>query len=145
MKKKPTSKHLRSRNLCPKPNLVITFWASLWLISSKDLILIFYIWLSNTTTEVSMKKKSNLNDTLLLLLGIWPKLYDFSIMEHFALVYLTMLAPHSKTLRSRMRMAEFLLLLTNPWMPSSTIHSLIRNGISFMWNNWTHCQWKLTG
>ena len=34
---------------------------------------LFYIWVLNTTTKVIMRKKPNLNNTLLLLLGLWPK------------------------------------------------------------------------
>jgi hypothetical protein len=50
----------------PKPFLAITFWARIL----EDLILIFYIWVSITKKEGTMKK-SNLKNTLLLLLGIW--------------------------------------------------------------------------
>ena len=67
-KKNPTSKYLRWWNLSPKPNLVITFWAILLMIIFEELILIFYIWVPKT---------------LLLLLGVWPKNYGFSILEHF--------------------------------------------------------------
>ena len=37
-------------------NLAICFWASLLMISFEDLILIFYIWVFNTTIEVVMKE-----------------------------------------------------------------------------------------
>ena len=56
MKWNSSSKYLRPWNLCPKPDLVITFWASLLRTSSEDLILIFYIWVPNTTIEGAMKK-----------------------------------------------------------------------------------------
>lgn len=37
-----------------------------------------------TTMEVTMgKKKHNLNNILLLLLGLWPKNYSFGVLEHF--------------------------------------------------------------
>jgi hypothetical protein len=39
----------------------------------EDLILMSCIWVPNTTKEGTMKKKVNLNNTLLLLLGVWPK------------------------------------------------------------------------
>ena len=56
------------------------------MMSFEDLILIFYIWIPNTTIEGTMKKKSNSNNTLPLLLGVWPKHYGFSIHEHFSRV-----------------------------------------------------------
>ena len=65
-----------------KSNLTITFWVVFLMINFKDLILIFYIWVSNTTIE-GIVKKYNLNNTLLLLLGVWPKKNGFSILEHF--------------------------------------------------------------
>ena len=51
----PTSKYLRSWNLPSKPYLAVTFWAILLMISFEDLILIFYIWVPNTTIEGIMK------------------------------------------------------------------------------------------
>ena len=56
MKVNPTSKYLRSWNLCPKPNLAITFWAICLIINFEDLILIFYSWVPNTTIEGTVKK-----------------------------------------------------------------------------------------
>ena len=57
MKKKiPTSKYVRSWNLHPKPNLATTFWALLLIISFEDLVLVFYIWVPNTTIKGAMKK-----------------------------------------------------------------------------------------
>jgi hypothetical protein len=78
--KNPTSKYLRSWNLHLKPNLAITFWAAILMISFEDLMWIFYVWVPNTTIEGAMKKEKN---TLLLLLDVWPKIYGFSIPEHF--------------------------------------------------------------
>ena len=73
MKNNATSKYLTSWNQCPKSNLAITLWADLLMITFEDLVLIFYIWVPNTTIEGTMKKKSNSNNTMLLLLGNWPK------------------------------------------------------------------------
>ena len=52
-----------------KPNLVITFWTILLMISFESLILLFHLWVPNITI-----KKSNFNNTLLLLWGVWPKI-----------------------------------------------------------------------
>ena len=54
--KNPTSKYLMSWNLRPKPNLAITLWVVLFMISFEDIILISYIWVPNTTIEGTMKK-----------------------------------------------------------------------------------------
>ena len=54
--KNPNSKYLRSWNLPPKPDLAITFWAILLVICFEDFILIFYIFVPNTTIEGTMKK-----------------------------------------------------------------------------------------
>ena len=51
-----TSKYLRSWNLHPELELAITFWVILLMISFEDLILVFYIWVHNTTIELAMKK-----------------------------------------------------------------------------------------
>ena len=92
-KKNPTSKYLSSWNLRLKLDLAIIFWAILLMINFEDLMLIFYIWVPNTTIECAMKTKSNLNNSLLLLLGVWPKNYGFSVLEHFS-IYLAVLAHH---------------------------------------------------
>ena len=68
----------------------------------EDLILIFYIQVPNTTMEGTMKKKSNLHDTVLLLFGVWPKTnYGFSISEHIyflgVLDHACSHQPHSNT------------------------------------------------
>ena len=52
----PTLKYLNSWNLRPKPDLAIRFWASLLRIGIEDPILIYFIWVFNTTIEVAMKK-----------------------------------------------------------------------------------------
>jgi hypothetical protein len=39
----------------------------------KGLIWVFYIWVLKTTIEATMRKKFNLNNILLPLLGVWPK------------------------------------------------------------------------
>ena len=51
MRKNPTLKYLRSWNLHSKLYLAIIFWAILLMISFENLILIFYIWIPNTTME----------------------------------------------------------------------------------------------
>ena len=66
-------KILRSWNLHPKPDSIICFWASLSMMSFQDPNLIVYFWIFNTTTKVIMEKTPNLNNTWLLLLGLWPK------------------------------------------------------------------------
>ena len=71
-KNNPTSKNLRLWNLCLELDLAIICLAIVLMISFENHILVFYIWLLNTTIKGSMKK-TNLNNTLLLLLGIWPK------------------------------------------------------------------------
>ena len=43
-------------NLCPELELAFTFWAVLIMMSFEDLILIFYIWVPNTSIEGTMKK-----------------------------------------------------------------------------------------
>ena len=66
-------------------------------IKFEDLNLIFYMWVFNIIIKVIMERiKSNLNNTLLQLLGVWPKNYGFSIPEHF-FVYLTKRHLHSST------------------------------------------------
>ena len=54
-KKNARSKYLRSWNLRSKLHVVSCFYASLLIIGSKDLILIFYIWVPKLTIEVIMK------------------------------------------------------------------------------------------
>jgi hypothetical protein len=50
----------------------------------EDLILMSCIWVPNTTKEGTMKKKVNLNNTLLLLLAVWPnKLRFYNIRAFF--------------------------------------------------------------
>ena len=80
-----TSKYLRSWTLNSKPNSTICFCGSLFMTSFKDLTLIFYPLVFNTTIEVIMKKKNtNLNNTLLLLFGLFgPKklwLYNTGVL-----------------------------------------------------------------
>ena len=100
MKKKSNFKYLRSWNLHPKLQLAIAFWAVLLMITFEDLILIFYIWVPNTTIEGSTNIiviiiiiiiKNQLKHYFATLLGIWPKTFGFSIPKHFS-VYLTVLA-----------------------------------------------------
>ena len=81
-KNDPTTKYLRSWNLCLKLDSTIFFWASLLMISFEDLNLILYIWVFNTTIDVIMKKIQS-NKILLFFLGLWPKKHGFSILEHF--------------------------------------------------------------
>ena len=113
MEKNPTLKYLKSWNLHPKPDLAITFWVVLLIISFEDLILIFYIWVPNTTIKDFMRK-SNLNNTLLLYLGIWPKNYGFNIPEHYIYIYiyihLTVLAPLGEGESSILLIAIFVFL-----------------------------------
>jgi hypothetical protein len=96
-RKSPTSKYLRLWNLCSKLDLVITFWAILLIISFKDHILIFNIWLPNTTIEGAIRAISHINFTLLPHLGVWPKQLCFSVPEHLS-IYLTVLARTDKSL-----------------------------------------------
>ena len=53
--KKSNFKYLRAWNLCPKLELVITFWAVLLVISFEDFTLIFYIWVPDTTIKGGIK------------------------------------------------------------------------------------------
>ena len=97
-KQNPTFKYLRSWTAHLDPLWVITFWAIFLKISFKDLILILYIWVPNTTIEGTMNCFSNLSNTLLLLLGVWPKnlwfLYTRAFFPYWSM-YLTMLAPYN--------------------------------------------------
>ena len=52
----PNIKYERSWNLLPKPYLAIFLWALQLVISFENLILIFYIWVLNTTIKSIMKK-----------------------------------------------------------------------------------------
>ena len=45
---------IQGREIRPKAYLAITFWAILLMISFEDLILIFYIWVPNTTVKGTM-------------------------------------------------------------------------------------------
>ena len=58
MKIIPISNYLRSWNSCPKPNLVICFWALILMKFFKDPILIFYIGVLNTTLEGTLDSKN---------------------------------------------------------------------------------------
>ena len=58
MEKKIKFKIVKVMNLHPKLDLVMCFWALLLMISFEDLILVFYIWVLNTTIQVSMKNNS---------------------------------------------------------------------------------------
>ena len=55
MKKKSSSKYLRSWKLCAKLYLVRCFFTSLLMIDFEDFILILYIWVRNLKMEVIMK------------------------------------------------------------------------------------------
>ena len=91
-KENPTSNYFSSRNICPKLELAITFWAVFLMISCEDIILIFYIWILNTTMEGTMKI-SNLTDILLLLFGHLTKKCMFLVyIKAFFSIYLTMLS-----------------------------------------------------
>ena len=91
MKKIPTLKYIRSWNLCANPNLAITFWEILSMISFEDLILILFIWVPNVIIEGIMKKNPKLNNNLLVLLGVWPKkrgiLYIGAFLFYFIFWY----------------------------------------------------------
>ena len=88
-------KQLRSWNLCPKPDLTISFWALLSMTNFEDFILVFYIWVLHSTIEVNIKKKFNANNILLQLLGVWPKKKTMvSRYWRTFLVHFTMLAPY---------------------------------------------------
>ena len=91
----PTLKYWKSWYLHPKSDSTICFWASLLMISFEDVNLIFYTWVFNTTIKVALKKKSILNNTLLLLL-LDLRLEKFMILvyQNNILVHFTMLTPH---------------------------------------------------
>jgi hypothetical protein len=92
-KKFQLEKFSKSR-ITSKPDSTICFWASSLMISFEDLNLIFYIWVVNTTIEVIiLGGKSNLNNTLLLLLGLWRKNIMVLVCWSTILVHFTMLAP----------------------------------------------------
>ena len=88
-----SSKYLRSWNLHPKPNLAIIFWVVFLMISFEDIMLIFYVWVSNTTIEGAMKIEKN---TLLLLLDVWTKIYGLSIPELFSRILYHARSPKDK-------------------------------------------------
>ena len=92
-KKFQLEKFSKSR-ITSKPDSTICFWASSLMISFEDLNLIFYIWVVNTTIEVIiLGGKSSLNNTLLLLLGLWRKNIMVLVCWSTILVHFTMLAP----------------------------------------------------
>jgi hypothetical protein len=72
MRKIPSAKYLRSWNLHPKPNLVICYWPSLFMLILEDPLLILHVWVLYTTIEDVMKKSYHYN-IFLLLLDVWPK------------------------------------------------------------------------
>ena len=76
--KKSNFKIFKVMQSTSKTNLTITFWAILLMTSFKYLTLIF-----SPNTTIKGAKTSNLNNTLLLLLGVWTKKIGFSIGEHF--------------------------------------------------------------
>ena len=61
------------------------------MIGIEDFNLIFYILNIQHNTKGHHEKQSNLNNALLLLLGLWPKNNDFSVWSTF-LVHFTILA-----------------------------------------------------
>ena len=68
------------------------------MISIEDLNLIFYISVliqPNNKSHHEMKRKPNLNNALLLLLGLWPQKMMVSVYWNTFLVHFTMLAPKS--------------------------------------------------
>ena len=82
-KKIPSSKYWRSWNLCPKPKFANLSWPLLLIMNIEVLILMFYIWLLNTTTLGTVKKKIHLNNIFLLVLGIGQYNASIFILEHF--------------------------------------------------------------
>ena len=64
MKKKSNFKYLRLWNPQPKPDIVITFWAILLMVSFEYLISIFYIWIPNTHKK---QNKKNIGREVVLL------------------------------------------------------------------------------
>ena len=88
MKENFNIKIFRSWNLCPKPNLVISFKAILLMIVFEHLILKFHIWTPNTTTLGTMDKVQVKQHFLLIFRHLIKK-YPLSTF----LVYLTVLAP----------------------------------------------------
>ena len=76
--------------------LSITFYDKSWIF-----ILIFYIWVLSTTIKATMKGCFNLNNILLLLLGVPPKKTMVLEYQSIFLVHFTMLAPNYKCLYSK--------------------------------------------
>ena len=73
------------------------------MISFEDLILIFYIWVPDTTIEGTMKKKSNLNNTFVTtimhltinFMVLVDRSFFFSFFYFlFFILYLIVLAPN---------------------------------------------------
>lgn len=57
MYKNSNFKILKVTNILrPKPHVAIRFWSLFFTMGFKDLILIFFSWALNTTTEDTMKK-----------------------------------------------------------------------------------------
>ena len=92
IRKFPNFKIFKVKKFTSKTYSTIFFWASFLIKIIEDLNLIFYIWVFNIKIEVIMKKKSNLNNTLLSLLGLWPKKM-VSVYWSTLLVHFTRLAP----------------------------------------------------
>ena len=79
-------------NLHLKSYLVITFWAIFLLIIFEDLILIFHIWVHNTTIEGAMK---NIQFKQYFATSVWPYNDGFSVLEHIFLYTWPCLLPFS--------------------------------------------------
>ena len=117
-----SSKYLRSWHLA------ICFWALHFMITYGDLILIFYIEALNITRHGPMGKTNyNLSEILLLLVGIWLKLYGIDNQEHF-LIHSTMLAPKSY---------QFMCTGVTCWynMDHTNILTIFETHIWFTWAN----------
>ena len=80
---------IKVMKLCLEPNIDICFWALLLMISSEDLILVFYIWILHTTIKVIMGKYSFLTNILLLLINVYTN-YNYRVLVFF-LVHFSML------------------------------------------------------
>ena len=83
----------RSWNLRPKPDFAVTFWAILFMISFEDLILIFYVWVSNTTIEGGLKMVQYEQHFATTFRHLTKEIMVL-VYHNIFFVYLTVLAPH---------------------------------------------------
>ena len=78
----PSLNYWRSWNLCPKQELANFSWTLLLMMSLGVLILIFYVWLPNTTTLGNMTKNSIYTTSSASFRHWTMKKYSFNILEH---------------------------------------------------------------